>query len=57
MEAAYLHYCIQKLHWSPSEVLEFVESDSRIKAFYYASIDLKIKRDKEEADKIKKSAK
>lgn len=54
-EANFLHFAIQKLHWSPSELQEWLDSDQTMKAAYYASTDLKATHDKEESDKIKRS--
>jgi len=50
-----VHFAIQKLHWPPSEILEWVEADQHIKAVYYASLDLKAKSDKEESERIKRA--
>jgi hypothetical protein len=36
---------------------EWFDADQNVKAFYYASTELKVKHDKEEADKIKKNGK
>jgi regulator of sigma D len=56
-EANLLHIAIEKWHWSPSQIDEWFNAEQSVKAFYYASVDIKAKRDKEEADKIKTKSK
>lgn len=56
-EANFLHYAIQKLHWSPSVLDEWFESDGNVKAFYYASTRIKAEAEEKEAKKMKKGAK
>jgi hypothetical protein len=52
-EANFLHFAIQKLHWSPSQINEWLDADQSVKALYYASVSVKVQADKEEAAKIK----
>jgi len=42
------------LHWSPSKIDEFLESEDEIKAFYYACVQIKIENDKKQAAEIKR---
>ena len=55
-EANFLHYAIHKLHWSPSQLDEWLDCEPEMKAFYYGSTELKIEQDKKELEKIKKSS-
>jgi hypothetical protein len=50
-----LHYAIQKLHWSPSQVSEWLDAEQEMKALYYASTQVKIERDKKHADEAKRN--
>lgn len=45
---------IQKFHWSPSQIDEFLLSERATKSFYYASILTRIEDEKKQADKLKK---
>jgi len=56
-EANFLHYAVHKLHWSPSQLDEWLDCGQEMKAFYYGSISLKIEQDKKEYDKINRSTK
>jgi hypothetical protein len=44
------------LHWSPSEINEWLDSGQEMKAFYIGSTDLKIDHDRKEAEKIKRNS-
>lgn len=50
MEAVYAHYCLQKLGMLPGK---FLTLDRRERAFVMASIDVRIEKEKTEADEIK----
>jgi hypothetical protein len=52
-----LHFAIQKLHWSPFQIEEWLDADQSVKAFYYASTELKVKHDSEETKKLERNAK
>jgi regulator of sigma D len=56
-EANLLHFAIQKLHWSPSQINEWLDADQSVKALYYASVTIKAAHDKEEAARIKAKSK
>lgn len=47
-----LHFALQKLHLLPSQVLSLPPSEL---AFVYASIIIRAKREKEQADKVNHS--
>jgi len=51
-----MYYAIHKLHWSPSEIEQFLDSESEVKAFYYACMEIKAENDKKEADRMKKES-
>lgn len=53
-DASYAYYCLHKLHIKPSE---YTSMDDYEKAFIIAAIQKKQKRDKKEADQIKRSGK
>jgi len=55
-EANFIHYAIHKLHWSPSQLDEWLDCGPEMKAFYYGSTELKIELDKKEAERIKRSS-
>lgn len=50
MEAVYAYYCLHKLKMLPSQ---FLNLDRYEKAFVIASIDVRVEREKREADSIK----
>jgi hypothetical protein len=52
-ESNFIHFAIQKLHWSPSEIDEWFNASEETQAFYYASTQVKIDSDKKEAAKLK----
>jgi hypothetical protein len=52
-----MHYAIHKLHWSPSQIREWLDSDMEMKAAYYGSTKLKIEHDKKEIEEIKRKSK
>ena len=56
-EANFLYYAIHKLHWSPSMLDEWFDAEDEVKAFYYASTQIKIENDKKQADEIKRKSK
>ncbi len=41
-EANYIHYAIHELHWTPSDVLDYVQLPRKTKAFFDASITKKL---------------
>ena len=45
-----LYYCFHKLHKLPHEILRLPEAEQ---AFVFAAVSIKLKRDAEEAKKIK----
>ncbi|MFR5459338.1 MAG: hypothetical protein ACLTII_00860 [Megamonas funiformis] len=45
-----MYYCLHKLHKLPSEILSLSEEEQ---AFIFAAIAIKMKRDKEAANKTK----
>lgn len=49
-----MHYAIHKLHWPPSQLEEWFASEMETKAFYYASTQIKIEKDKKDADEMKR---
>ncbi|RLQ08645.1 hypothetical protein D9547_07110 [Geobacillus stearothermophilus] len=49
-EAFYAHVALHRFHWRPRE---FLEMDRKEKAFVIASIQLELKKEKEEHDRIK----
>ena len=51
-----MHYAIHKLHWSPSEIREWLDEDRPMQAFYIGSTDLKIEHDREEEEKARRKA-
>ena len=51
-----MYYAIHKLHWSPLEIEQFLDSESEVKAFYYACMEIKAEYDKKEADRMKKES-
>ena len=51
-----MYYAIHKLHWSPSEIAQWFDSESEVKAFYYACMEVKAENDKKEADRMKKES-
>lgn len=56
-DANFIHYAIQKLHWSPSQVNEFMDSDEYMKSLYYASIQIKMENDKKRQKEIERKSK
>lgn len=52
-----LHIAIEKWHWSPSEIEEWLDAEQSVKALYYASIEVKVRHDKEEAARIQSKSK
>jgi hypothetical protein len=59
-EADFLHYAIQKLRWALSELALFLDvepSDINLKAFLYASTQIRIDAEKKEAEKAKSKGK
>lgn len=53
MYASVAYYCLHKLHKWPHELLELPENE---RAFVFAAVGLKLKAEKEEADKAKRKA-
>lgn len=51
MYANVAYYCLLKLHKWPHELLALPESE---RAFVFAAVALKIKADKEEAEKVRR---
>jgi len=54
LEANFFHYVIHKLHWSPSQINDWVRSEQSVKAFYFGSLELKIEQDRREVEKLKR---
>lgn len=52
-----MHHAVNKLHWSPSQIKEWFDAEQSVRAFYYASIELKAKHDEKEAAKIPRKGK
>ena len=50
-EANYAYYCLHKFRWPPDV---FLNMDPYTQAFVIAAIDIKVKKDKEEAAKAKR---
>jgi hypothetical protein len=50
-----LHFAIQRLHWSPSDIKKWFEAENEVKAFYFASAELRVKTEAEEREKIRSS--
>jgi len=50
VEAVYAHYCLQKLGILPGK---FLTLNRRERAFVMASIDVRIEKEKKDADEIK----
>lgn len=53
-EANYMHYAIHELHWSPSDVLDYMRLPRNTKAFFDASIRKKLDDLAKEAKKNNK---
>ena len=51
-----MHYAIHKLHWTPSGIIGWLESSQEMRAFYFASLGLKIKHDQKEASALDRKA-
>ena len=51
-----MHYALQKLNWPPSALKEWAESAPELKAFCYASTELKIEAEQKEAEKMRGKA-
>ena len=56
-DANFLHYAIHKLHWSPSQINEWLDSEAPVKVFYLGSLELKIEHDRKEEQEMKRKAK
>ena len=54
MYANVLYYCFHKLHRLPHEILRLPEPEQ---AFVFAAVSIKLKHDKEEAQKMKRRGK
>lgn len=54
MEANVAYYCLHKLHKWPHE---FLELDIDEQAFVIAAVEMKLERDKKEAQRLKKGKK
>jgi len=52
-----MHYCIHELHYSPSQLKEVLNAPRNEKAFYYASIQLKLEQLAKELKKLEKGGK
>jgi len=52
VESVYAYYCLHKFHMLPSQ---FFALDKYEKAFVMAAIDIRIEREKQEAEKIQNS--
>lgn len=50
MDANFAHFALQKLHILPSQLMEMDEYE---KAFIYASIQIRVDAEKEQAKKMK----
>lgn len=50
----YAYYALHKFHWKPSE---FLALDSYERAFVEAAIDIRIEKEKKEADQAARKAK
>jgi hypothetical protein len=50
----FIHYAIQKHHWSPSQVNEFLNADDSMKALFFASTKIRIDDDKKQLKELEK---
>lgn len=54
LEANYAYYALHKFHWKPSE---FLALDAYERAFVEAAIDIRVEKEKKEADQAARTAK
>ena len=48
-----MYYCINKYHWTPSQILEMSEEE---KAFIHATIDIRIESEKKMEKEIERKS-